>query len=227
MVRSRGAAIEGIDRWHEMELHSSGSARLADVLTTRPPEVGDRMKIVVDDTTVLDGPVRSVRAVRRVWRVRIEPDGSLRRRGAAADRVGPSAWRAVSAADVAAELWGDQVEFAGDAGDVRIERFSLPRRRHDWAAAAIVRRLGAAGIAAPTIALAADGRWLIGAHDDLVRRGAWSARPRARDGVKVTFRAAPYAAFDEISLEGGGAIVAAAVTTLVTERLYRAEVIAA
>ncbi|MCY4377336.1 MAG: hypothetical protein OXC31_26555 [Spirochaetaceae bacterium] len=225
-LRARTVAIDGLDRWHELRFSSSGSARLADVLTTRPPEAGDEATVSVDDVTVLEGLVRSVLPVRQVWRVRIEPEGSLRRRGHAPDRVGPSSWRRLSIADVAAEIWGDQVAGVGAAGEVRVDRFSLPPScRHNWAAAAVLRHLGAAGIAAPAIAVDADGRWRMGSHDDLVRRGAWSARPTARDGVTVTFKAGPVAAIDEIEMEGGGSIVAAAVTTLESELLYRTEVV--
>ena len=227
-TRLRTITIDGLDRWHELDFRSSSTVRVADVLTTRPPEVGDEAAIAVDGTRILSGPVRTVLPVRQVWRVRIEPEGSLRRRGADDDRVGPSAWRRVSVADIAAEIWGDQAELVGDAGDAGVERYSLPQDvSHEWAAQAILRHLAGAGISAPTIAVGEDGRWRIGGYDDLVRRGAWSVRPRGLDGLDLTFRAAPFSAFDEIEISSTSSIVAWSVVTLVTEQLYRTEVLQA
>ena len=227
MLRSRAVTIDGIDRWHELRFSSSPAARLAHILTTTPPQVADELRVVVEGAVVLQGPVRSVNRVRQVWSVQCEPEGSRRRRGLSEEIVGPFAWsQPVALSDIAAEIWGADVELVG-LGDVMVTRFSLPPASHDWALAAVIRYLALVGIPC-RVQIPADGAWRIGRHDDLVRRRAWKARPIRRDDVSWYFHPAPIGEGDEVELEEGeGLIVAASVETDVREGSYETLVRAA
>ena len=220
MVRSRAVTIDGIDRWHELELASSPAARVADLLTTTPPQLGDELAVTVEGQVVLQGPVRGVNRVRQVWRVRCEPEGSRRRRGLSEEIVGPFAWpRPLALSKIAGEIWGGDAELVG-LGDVMVTRFSLPATTHDWAAASILQYLELVGIPC-RVQIQADGTWRIGRAADLVRRSAWQARPIRRDDHSYWFQPAPIGEGDEVLLEGGGgAIVAESVTTRVREGEY-------
>ena len=227
MLRSRAVTIDGIDRWHELAFSSSPAARLAHILTTTPPRVGDELRVDVERATVLQGPVRSVHRVRQVWSVQCEPEGSRRRRGLSGEVVGPLAWsRPVAVSEIAGEIWGGDVELVR-LDDARFRRWSLPPASHEWALAAVLRDLDLVGV--PCRAqIQADGAWRIGRHDDLVRRRAWKARPIRRDDVSWYFHPLPIGEGDEVELdEGEGLIVAASVETDVREGSYETLVRAA
>ena len=227
--RSREVVVDGLDRWHRLFFSSHPPARLAHVLTTRPPRVGDELEVAIAGVTVLQGPVRSVRRVRQVWAVRCEPEGSERLRGRSPDRLEAQSWRDASLGSIAGDVWGDAAELVGDAAEVMVPRFGVPAgATHEWAVEAVLEELRARGFPV-RVALDADGRWRIGRPDDLVRRGAWEAQAHRRNDWLWTYTAIPVATGDEITspVADDGPVTAATVTTEVAEHVYRTRVLVA